>query len=106
MSTPAGAPGEISRPPYPAPADWTDGGGFSAGERWALGVVTLAAGLGSALLTGAGSPIWGLAVAVLFGLLALLDTALALYQRQPWLREELSTSRAQGRIESWSVRID
>ncbi|WP_307042403.1 hypothetical protein [Agromyces ramosus] len=70
-----------------------------------MGGLAVAAGIGSALLTTVGSPVWGVVLAVLFGLLALAATAFGLFavrRSPPQLINAVTLGRATVRpVDDW-----
>lgn len=92
--------------PYPAPEGWLpDARYFSTSAIWTIGGLTVVVGVGSALLTAAGSPGWGVALAVLFGMLALAATAFGLFavhRGPPQLINAVTLGRATKRpVDDW-----
>lgn len=92
--------------PYPSPEGWLpDAQYFSTPVIWAVGGVAVAAGIGSALLTAAGSLVWGVVLALLFGLLALAATASSLFavrRSPPLLINAVTLGRATARpVDDW-----
>jgi len=92
--------------PYPAPEGWlADAQYFPTPLIWITGVITTAVGVASGSLTATGSLAWGVALAIVFGLLALVATALglfAVYRRPPQLINAVTLTRAAVRpVDDW-----